>query len=90
MRACVLGLVSLLVFGGHAAADTTLSVGTAGDYKPVTRYDSESGEYVGEAIDVIRDFAEAGDYRIEFVRTSWPTLMEDLLAGKFQTAVGGI
>ena len=90
MKAFIPYLLSMLVLIVPAAAETTIAVGTAGDYKPVTWVDPETGRFSGEAIDIVRAYAEDRGYRVEFVQTTWPTLMEDLLAGKFQIAAGGI
>ena len=67
-----------------------LRVGTAGDYQPMSYLDPETGHYVGFDAELAEDLAEALEVDVEFVRTSWPTLMEDTLAGKFDLAVCGI
>jgi cyclohexadienyl dehydratase len=79
-----------LSLSGATMAERTLTVGTTGDYAPVTWFDTGSGEYVGEDIDLVRAFARASGYAVTFVRTTWSSLMSDLIAGKFQMAVGGI
>jgi len=73
-----------------ASDESTVRVGTAGDYRPLTWYDPATGAFSGLAIDMVEAFAEDQGLTIEFVQTSWPTLMEDLLAGDFDMAVGGI
>lgn len=73
-----------------AARAETLVVGTTGDYKPLTWYDEASGTLVGRDIDLITDFADDQGFGIRFVMTTWPTLTADLLAGKFDVAIGGI
>ena len=67
-----------------------LKVGTTGDYKPLSYLDPETGTYVGFDIDLAEDLAAALGVGIEFVKTSWPTLMDDTLAGKFDLAICGI
>ncbi|MBQ6595375.1 MAG: DUF3089 domain-containing protein [Clostridia bacterium] len=67
-----------------------LLVGTAGDYQPMSFLDPESGEYVGFDAELAEDLAEALGVGLEYVETSWPTLMEDTLAGKFDLAICGI
>ena len=67
-----------------------LRVGTAGDYQPMSYLDPETGTYVGFDAELAADLAEALGVTVEFVPTSWPTLMEDTLAGKFDLAVCGI
>ena len=53
-----------------------LRVGTAGDYKPMSFLEPETGTYWG--------------VEIEYVPTSWPTLMEDTQTGQFDLAICGI
>ena len=67
-----------------------LRVGTAGDYMPMSYLDPETNAYVGFDAALAEDFASALGVQIEYVPTSWPTLMEDTLAGKFDLAVCGI
>ena len=68
----------------------TLRVGTAGDYNPMSYLDPATGEYVGFDAALAEDLASALGVEIEYVPTSWPTLMEDTLAGKFDLALCGI
>ena len=69
-----------------------LIVGTTGDYRPLSFYDTTSGEYWGFGIEIAKEISAAMDVDIEFVRTSWPTLTEDVLAEpqRFDFAIGGI
>ena len=67
-----------------------LRVGTAGDYQPMSYLDPETGTYVGFDAALAEDLAAALGVEIEYVKTSWPTLMEDTLGGKFDLAVCGI
>lgn len=67
-----------------------MRVGTTGDYPPVTYRDPKTGRFSGQDISLIEAFAEDEGYRVELVMTTWPTLMQDLLAGRFEVAVGGI
>ena len=67
-----------------------LRVGTAGDYQPMSYLDPESGKYVGFDAELAEDLAAALSVELEYVETSWPTLMEDTLAGKFDLAICGI
>jgi len=84
------GLALLIMTVAPSMAEKTLTVGTTGDYEPVTWFDPARGDYVGEDIDLVRAFAAAEGYRVTFVRTTWATLIDDLLAGKFEMAAGGI
>lgn len=67
-----------------------LRVGTAGDYLPMSYLDPEAGNYIGFDAELAEDLANALGVELEFVETSWPTLMEDTLAGKFDLAICGI
>ena len=67
-----------------------LRVGTAGDYKPMSFLDPETGTYWGFDTELAEDLARALGVEIAYVPTSWPTLMEDTLAGKFDLAICGI
>ncbi len=67
-----------------------LKVGTTLDYKPMSYIDPETGSYVGYDVNLVKDLAAALNIDVEFVRTSWPTLMEDTLSCKFDLAICGI
>ena len=67
-----------------------LRVGTAGDYRPMSFLDPETGSYIGFDAELAEDLAASLGVRIEYVPTSWPALMEDTLAGKFDLAICGI
>ena len=67
-----------------------LRVGTAGDYQPMSYLDPETNTYVGFDAALAEDLAASLGVEIEYVKTSWPTLMEDTLAGKFDLAICGI
>ena len=103
MTEFVLGLVLLAVglalilvpSGPRGALETVrtrgvLRVGTAGDYQPMSYLDPETGKYVGFDAELAEDLAAALSVELEYVETSWPTLMEDTLAGKFDLAICGI
>ncbi|MBR3334207.1 MAG: transporter substrate-binding domain-containing protein, partial [Clostridia bacterium] len=50
----------------------------------------ETNTYVGFDAELAEDLAASLGVEIEYVKTSWPTLMEDTLAGKFDLAICGI
>lgn len=68
--------------------EKVLRVGTPGDYRPFA-IKTDKG-YEGHDIDVIEAMAAQLGVKIEYVQTSWPNLMPDLLADKYDIAVGGI
>lgn len=67
-----------------------LRVGTAGDYQPMSYLDPASGQYVGFDAELAEDLAAALGVELEYVPSSWPTLMADTLAGNFDLAICGI
>jgi len=67
-----------------------LRVGSTGDYKPFTYQNPESKEFEGLDIDMAASLARAMGVKLEVVKTSWPNLMGDLLAGKYEVAMGGV
>ena len=65
-----------------------LRVGTTGDYAP---FSSDAGGVLrGLDIELARDLAAALGLRPVFVPTSWPGLMADLRAHRFDLALSGI
>jgi cyclohexadienyl dehydratase len=70
------------------AARKELRVGTSGDYPPFTMRTADG--YAGVDIDMARNLADSLGVQVTFVQTSWPTLMADLKAGRFDIAMGGI
>ena len=67
-----------------------LRVGATGDYQPMSFLDPETKKYVGFDAMLVEDFADYLEVKLVFVPTSWPTLMADTLAGKFDMALCGI
>ena len=65
-----------------------LRVGTPGDYRPFAI--KTEGGYSGHDIDLIELIAKELGVRIEYVPTTWKTLLPDLQADRFDIAIGGI
>ncbi|MEM7022543.1 MAG: transporter substrate-binding domain-containing protein [Pseudomonadota bacterium] len=61
----------------------TLRVGTTGDFNPMSFRDPATNEYVGFDIDVAKAFAADMEVEIEFVPTDWKTLINGILADKY-------
>ena len=88
------------VMGGQAVSEEptldsiresgVLRVGTAGDYQPMSFLSPETGTYVGFDAELARDLAASLGVEVGFVKTSWPTLMDDTLSGKFDIAICGV
>jgi cyclohexadienyl dehydratase len=65
-----------------------LRVGTTGDYAPFSL--DRDGTFTGIDIDLARDLAASLEVELDFVKTSWPTLMEDLENGLYDVGMSGI
>lgn len=68
----------------------TLRVGMTGDYMPFTSLDKSTLKYRGFDVDMAEALGKALGVRIEFVQTTWPQLMTDFEADRFDIAMGGI
>jgi cyclohexadienyl dehydratase len=66
----------------------TLRACTTGDYKPYSYY-RQDGEFEGIDIDMTKSLAKSLGVKAEFVRTTWPNLLNDFIA-KCDIAVGGV
>jgi len=69
----------------------TLLVGTTGDYRPLS-FCEPTGRYWGFGIEMAEEIAKRLGVGISFVKTSWPTLSNDVLSDPqaFDFAIGGI
>ena len=67
----------------------TLRVCTTGDYKPYSFLKTD-GTYEGIDISMAHSLAKSLGAEVEFVQTSWKTLMADFLDDKCDIAMGGI
>ncbi|MCD8175553.1 MAG: transporter substrate-binding domain-containing protein [Phascolarctobacterium sp.] len=67
-----------------------LLVGTTGDYKPMSYLNAETGKYEGFDTAVSTMLAQTLGVEVKFVPTTWKTLQEDTMAGKFDMAMCGI
>ena len=65
-----------------------IRVGTTGDYCPMSFLNPETKKYEGFDADLADDLAASLGVKINFVPTSWPTLMDDI--EKFDLAICGI
>ncbi|MGV0035476.1 MAG: transporter substrate-binding domain-containing protein [Candidatus Azotimanducaceae bacterium WSBS_2022_MAG_OTU7] len=66
-----------------------LRVGTTGDYAPFS-YSGDGLAFSGIDIELARNLADSLDVELALVKTSWPTLMQDLDAGLFDVAMSGV
>lgn len=66
-----------------------LEVCTTGDYKPYSFLNSD-GQYEGIDIEMAQSLAQSLGVKVQWVPTTWKTLMTDFTAGKCDIAMGGI
>ncbi|MDA7948146.1 MAG: transporter substrate-binding domain-containing protein [Hyphomicrobiaceae bacterium] len=71
-------------------APSPLRVGTTGDYRPLTWRDPDTGRFSGRDIGMVSAFAAAQGRKPAFIATTWAAMLDDLAAGRFEMAVGGI
>jgi len=94
-------LLLVLALGATAQAQTisrldlmvqrgTLRVGTTGDFKPFSYLNPATNEYEGHDIDAAKLLAESLGVKVEFVKTTWPTLLRDLQDNTYDVAMCGI
>lgn len=69
-------------------ASKVLRIGMTGDYEPFSV--EAGGTLRGADVELSLALAEALQVQPRFVRTSWPTLMQDYAAGRFDVAASGI
>jgi cyclohexadienyl dehydratase len=69
-------------------AAAVLRIGTTGDYAP---FSVDTADVLsGADIETAAALARSLNVELRFVRTSWPTLLEDYRAGRFDIALSGI
>ena len=67
-----------------------LRVGATGDYRPMSFREPATGKYWGFDAALAEDLARELGVKLEYVPTTWPTLMRDTLDRKFDLALCGI
>jgi cyclohexadienyl dehydratase len=73
---------------GRIRASKVLRIGMTGDYEPFSV--EAGGTLRGADVELSLALAEALQVQPRFERTSWPTLMQDYAAGRFDVAASGI
>jgi cyclohexadienyl dehydratase len=68
----------------------TLRVGMTGDYRPFTFLNKTTSTFEGFDVDMAESLGKALGVKVEFVQTSWPTMMKDFEANKFDVVTGGV
>ena len=94
----ILFLIAVSLFGYREYNDPfnkirrtgIIRVGMTGDYLPISYLNEDTGIYEGFDVELVEALADELGVEIEYVPTSWPTLMEETLNGKFDIAICGI
>lgn len=68
----------------------TINIGTTGDFMPFSYKTDASNNYLGIDIAMAKDLAKHLGVNFKFIETTWPTLMTDLMEGKFDVGMSGI
>ena len=68
----------------------TLRVGMTGDYRPFTFLNPSTSKFEGFDVDMAEALGKAMGVKVEFVKTSWPSMMKDFEADKFDVVTGGV
>ena len=94
LRAALLLLVVASPARAQTVLDTILArgkvrVGLTGDYRPFSIKDG-AGRFEGLDVDMAESLAKGLGVKLEVVSTTWPTLMADLHAQKYDIGMGGI
>lgn len=75
----------------HAVQEAgVIVVGTSGDNPPFSLHDAATGKYSGIDVELALMLGEALGVRVEFARTSWPTVMKDLHDNLYDIGMSGI
>jgi cyclohexadienyl dehydratase len=68
----------------------TLRVGMTGDYAPFSFVDKTTSGFRGFDVDMAEALGKALGVRVEYVKTAWPQMTNDLEADRFDIAMGGV
>jgi cyclohexadienyl dehydratase len=74
----------------HIISNGTLRVGMTGDYRPFSFLNPSTSKFEGFDVDLAEALGKAMGVKVEFVKTSWPTMMKDFEADKFDLVTGGV
>ena len=67
-----------------------LKVGTTGDWNPMSLRDPATNSYKGYDIDIMNELAADLGVEVEYVPTDWKTLVNGVVAGKYQLTGSGL
>ncbi|GAK61393.1 putative cyclohexadienyl dehydratase [Candidatus Vecturithrix granuli] len=91
----LLCLTSIAVVAEQSRLDLILErgsilIGTTGDYKPFSYLNPETNQFEGHDIDAAMKLGEALGVEVQFVQTTWKTLVDGILQGQYDVAMCGI
>jgi cyclohexadienyl dehydratase len=90
IKCLTLLFIFLSMAGCQFGKNEPLRVGTTGDYTPFSYWDVKQRKFLGIDIELAHSLGEHLGREVIFVNTSWPTLMDDFKANKFDIAISGI
>jgi cyclohexadienyl dehydratase len=67
----------------------TLRVGTTGDFNPMSFRDAKTNDYLGHDIDAAQQLAKDMGVKVQFVPTTWATLITGLDADQYDIVMTG-
>ncbi len=94
----ILSFLTIQVFGANLSQiekSGKLRIGLTGDYPPLS-YLNDSGQFSGFDVDMSRNFVNylsektGVKIKVQYVRTTWSEIQNDLKSGKFDIAMGGV
>src|SRR5690349_15034684 len=102
LKSLAIAAIATFVFTAAASAQSTgsrldqiinngtLRIGMTGDYRPFTFLNPSTSKFEGFDVDMAESLGKAMGVKVEFVKTSWPTMMKDFEADKFDVVTGGV
>lgn len=60
-----------------------IRVGTTGDWVPMSMKNTETNEYTGRDIDLVKEFAKDMGVEVEFVKTDWKSLVAGIISDRY-------
>lgn len=68
-----------------------INVGTTGDFMPFSyQFPISETDFYGVDIELAKDLAKSLGVELKLVKTSWPTMIEDLKSGKYDICMSGV
>ena len=92
--ALILSLTTSTGFAAGSSLNKVLDsgkvrVGTTGDFNPMSFKDPATQQYMGHQIDAARQLAKDLGVEVEFVATDWKTLINGIVADKYDIVMTG-